>query len=817
MANVKNTICNSINDILKKNTNKNIEIEARFKPLDYKNYLRILSSLSEYKSEKFISKDLFYEVKTSFGKTIQERDTYYNDSVKTIKKQKIKYFEMEYEYKIVVSLEEEMSPKDRTSALLSTTRDKERTRFYFFGREIFVDVTRITSQSLNQAPIDIYEIEIEINNENLNFKNSCNYFFQTIDQILKIIQDTFEIYTISEKLDLISKYNSLLNLPGKEELNYNGIVTARNLKKRDCVYGGLIGGKYSYTITPKAEGHRKQLVILDSGIWMVYPPLEISLLIRNDDKIPDFVKLFNFFKSNNLINSIFDGENIAKERRINNGIDITSKYLYLVFDTMVLNNSIKVQDFPHSQRLRLSSFLHKVFLKNTNPIIRVLEKPFWELGNTYESFYNTLQNFKENTKNLEYLTDGAMFTPEEEKYKIDTSSNIFNRKLETHPDICKLKNWDQLTIDMQVIINPNIKLLVTRKTTEYKLVEFTGNYDKFSEDNIDVQSLLSFGIKNNDIVEFAPKKVGDLILLYPIRIRTDKIKPNSEYVASDVWNDINKPLTIETLEGKDFALIRQYHNKIKRNLFLDIFEGTDLIDIGYGNGGDLDKQNHFHKILGIEPDEMHIEESERRYKKNIEKLEEKYKKYKDKKILQEKEIYENKLKILKAGGEDSDTIVKAAIKHFKWKKDFEKEIPLKPLCISMMLSLSFFWQSQEKLESLLETIKTIKKKYKKYGGTENIEFIFFTIEKKRTLKIIKKKGDVFDLGPAHFEFEKPNILKVDIKNTIVKDQIEYLVNLKDLKFLENLEIHEADEEKFLSPDEMEYTSMYVYGSGIVKV
>ena len=293
-------------------------------------------------------------------------------------------------------------------------------------------------------------------------------------------------------------------------------------------------------------------------------------------------------------------------------------------------------------------------------------------------------------------------------------------------------------------------------------------------------------------MEFAPSKSeSDLIIMYPIHIRTDKPHPNRDEIVLDIWAQINNPLTIDTLLGINFELVYQFHKSIKADLFKQIPDNSDLIDIGVGRGADLKHQRRFNKILGIEPNIDFSQECQRR--------------------LNSDKIWKNKYKLLECGGEDFEQIISNARSHFEW----DKYSARRPLYITSMLSLSFFWKDDDMLEALVKTLTNIKKEY----GDGKIYFIFFTIEGNATMELIKTRGDSFQLGPITFEFTPPNHLNIDISTSIkIRNQSEYLVYLDQLIQLANLKIISLDKavgEKLLSPDELTFTNLYVYGKALI--
>jgi len=124
----------------------------------------------------------------------------------------------------------------------------------------------------------------------------------------------------------------------------------------------------------------------------------------------------------------------------------------------------------------------------------------------------------------------------------------------------------------------------------------------------------------------------------------------------------------KTLEG-----MRKYHNTRKEQ-FLELAQPGRLLDLGSGRGGDLGKWERigkFTSILAVEPNASNLKEFRKR-------LDDTYK------------SLQGKVLTLQAGAEDSDKIIAA--------------LDGKADTIAMMLSLTFFFQSQSMLDQLMTTL-----------------------------------------------------------------------------------------------------------------
>lgn len=777
-----------------------IEVEVRFKNISHIIFTRVEEELSKIIAPEKINTTDFYVLDEN-SKFRRRSISSTQQPIVIIKKPIFNTEDIEYNFEVSVSLEEikELSLKDRQKQ--SFARDKNRSRFHLYDGIIFADLTSIVRSDNDSIEVS-YEIECEINFEKListsstleiehrTIQTAIQSLNNTVNTLLKFIQDTEVIYSNSEKRQITKDYNTILqknenNRIDSEKLNNYVLVTARNLKLKDCVYGGLIGGKINYSITAKADGFRKILMIHSSGIWLLTPPFTYNRIF------PGTIQLKQYF------GTILDGENIPFSRRRDQSI--TSKYYYLPFDTMAISGDISIQESGLFRRLQITEIITSLFPKNS--IIFIGKKEFIPLGKTQEEFSQNLELLNSLLENEPFLTDGMMVTPIEAEYNPHSSNFPTNEQLLTlHPDTCKIKSWENLTIDLQFIRSNlssetpgNLFMGKNMGKGSFKLIQFIGS--KFEPFDVSSQVLWTDpffrNVTDKSIIEFAPSKINEKIVLYPIRIRSDKTHPNRDEIAIDVWNQINNPLTIDTLLGKTFELVYQFHKKIKSELFASIPDNVDLIDIGVGRGADLKHQRRFHKILGIEPNLEFAEECQRR--------------------LESDKIWGNKYKLLKCGGEDSDQIISEAISHFGWKNDSVR----RPLYITMMLSLSFFWKDPEMLESLARTLTSIKDVY----GNNEVYFIFMTIEGVSTMKLIEERGESFRLGPITFDFTPPNIVNIDISTSIkIRNQTEYLVYLDELEHLanlSNLKVNKAVGEKLLSNDELTFTKLYIYGKAII--
>ena len=95
-----------------------------------------------------------------------------------------------------------------------------------------------------------------------------------------------------------------------------------------------------------------------------------------------------------------------------------------------------------------------------------------------------------------------------------------------------------------------------------------------------------------------------------MRYRPDKPQGNS-------WNIIQKNMYSSVpgtlFSGRGFYLMRKYHNKVKRQLIIRANDkGAKILDVGTGQGGDLNKWKRASHVFCVEPSKEATEEMQSR-------------------------------------------------------------------------------------------------------------------------------------------------------------------------------------------------------------
>ncbi len=128
-------------------------------------------------------------------------------------------------------------------------------------------------------------------------------------------------------------------------------------------------------------------------------------------------------------------------------------------------------------------------------------------------------------------------------------------------------------------------------------------------------------IKDGDIVEMRfNRSASDSMYWEPVRVRSDKLKPQFFDIAYDVWDTINRPITTSRISGDDFVKnkvdiyeetsgkyyvnednnilsdsekLRKFHNFVKSKLIGGVLSSFNrkvkVMDLSCGQGGDINK------------------------------------------------------------------------------------------------------------------------------------------------------------------------------------------------------------------------------------
>lgn len=730
---------------------RGIEIEARFRfyensnleKTEYEFILGLLSSKIEptyeysvdyYKGEKRIS---------------EINSEYYLTSKKNLFFQKLTLETGHIKFEINKEEKKKISKLNVND--YDFTRQKYRHTFQQTNTKI--DVTKVVQEGQIK-----YEFELEVIKPDKFDKK----------EFADIVVNYYKILTTYE--NLLNKFCNHQLSNGKDSssnfIKRKFISRPRDLKKKDITMPNSI--LKGFTVSIKADGKPYFLIFHKLGIWLI--------------SLTDKIYLSNLSEEfKNLEGTIFIGEYILR-RNLKKSEFADSKSVFIPFDTISYRRESTVNK---TYLERISYFKVIENFKISTGGVKLLEiyfKKIFDLGNTSKQFYESFNKCFLEKRDIIFYEDGYIFTPinspfvAEGQFKVKEKDT---RILSKYLDVCKFKPIEKRTIDFLIYKRELYSITLDGKEEKFTSLDYSLEFPENLEEKI---------------VEFAPDFSSENIVLKPIRIRDDKERPNGlKQVKENIDSYFEKnPITEDTLLGHDTVLMRNYNNKIKRDLINNI-EGY-VVDIGSGRGGDIAKfgfNTKIKKILSIEPHPNYADEFEVRLSESPNK--DKFKFLRDTKA-------EDTFKILEG-----------------MKNWFPETMHGSKLIITFMISLSFFWSSDENLNKLIETLDSINRFYRNRKGNLNPEIIFYTIDGDKVEKFFDKiKESKISLNTITLKKLNDNELFVDIRDSkTVEQQIEYLVKLNQLYSLlnaESIELSDPDPKNILmSEPELTYLSLFTYG------
>jgi hypothetical protein len=694
------------------------------------------------------------------------------------------YQSEEYPFRLSISREKAL-PEIKNFSYTLLRRKHRRSFFYSNFR---IDLTRV--EEIADTVRTTFEVELEV----LSASFTDEQLLGILTSVTKVLMDTNYVYTQTIKANILNIVNKVLGGSSGSGIDPGLLMQSRNLKLEDMVWGGLVGNpSTTYSVTHKADGIRKLLVFATVGTWLIMPPNEVNLITPDVDK--------------SLIGTILDGEEIPRESRTGPLPD--TQYWYVAFDCLSYAQPLASARFDVTiQRKTLNDRLDACQIvadRNKSTLLYVSSKEFKNF-NSPETFYRRMREMFSEQASLGYKQDGFIFTPLNVPYNPRSDKfPLYERVLTRIPDNCKWKPPSQLTIDLAIrwISTPEGRRVEVLTSENRKYVPFRGTR-RHPLNEVVVNQVLDVG--TNTIIEFQAVENK----LVPIRVR-EKLHPNRKEVALDVWKDAHEPLTEETLKGDNFVLVRRYHNRIKRELLDSLQEGSSLLDLGSGKGADISKWGKLSKVFAVEPSTEHIEEMVSRLLSAGYTREER-----DGGSLS---LEPPSLSFLSPDKYRTVYILQNYAQDTKEIVDFVLSHGGQVDAVSSLLSTTFFWESQDILARVLQTIKLSMKD----DGT----FLYFTIDGNAVLQTFEPEKGIalerLDLGKNSMllsdvaeERNAPSRgrrLTLNFPDMIIDGQTEPLVFLEDIMGEFSLDTRRADKEKFLTPEEAIFSNLYVYGKG----
>jgi mRNA capping enzyme, catalytic domain len=416
-------------------------------------------------------------------------------------------------------------------------RTKHRASYPLEGGVVQLDLTETLTERETA-----YEVEMELVGARTARKEDLQRFLGTLDTVWKWLHDSNQMYTLAAATRVGSMLSTALGTQGPQALgsfNRDVLVQARNLKRADLVYGGLVGNpETQYKVTMKADGFRKLVVFNEDGVWAVMPPYEYALICGPG---PAYAPFYGTW---------LDGEMIPPYRRNASASPPSAPYWFLIFDVLRAEGR-GLGHLELGERMQVAKQVVKAF--DRDPLLTMHAKEYYPVA-TVDDLFRVMTELEDRRPLLAYKIDGYMFTPASTPYNDHALDRpAVEQVLVATPSVVKWKPPEELTIDFEVerTRTGGVELRSSQRG-QARGVPFRGTpqYPFTEEDLARIQAkqyklLEDLGYRG--VVEFGWN--AEERVLEPRRIRRDKPVGNRLEVAQDIWRDINAPVPIAALTG----------------------------------------------------------------------------------------------------------------------------------------------------------------------------------------------------------------------------------------------------------------------------
>jgi hypothetical protein len=544
----------------------NLEMECRFKPGSPERVVGPLLANLESKSGlvKRVSNitDLNYSVERYRGKRFTVRDSKIDNERTMYTKMKIflprnPVLEQFEDMGLKLSFALEIGSEEIAQVLLKAAgpgneplkRVKSRESYLDFSRGFSFDITQVLTSNTGRRETEI-EVDATLpipdffSREPVGKIKEFICFCEEQGRLL-----IFRSRTLVSKQVLgrgIARINECLGSASPSSYRIDQRVPqVRNLQVQDLLRENFLG----YGATPKADGYRYFMVILENVIMLIQPPSGYKILYEGKDIPRDWVGF------------VFDGEMIERDnwrpenlnKNFMEGVDT----YYCIFDILgfPLSSSFPPEDHQGVIRRinRLKTFFEEVrrqkalgafrWSNNFNAIYfqphsstRIqtpVMKTFVEIK-PYEDALATCWHasdafFESLLPGLRYRDDGLIFTPD----------NLTYQGLNDQMSL-KWKPSELLTIDF-LYMDGGLQVRSGRED-----VPFLGT-SLFPLSEIKIENPDSIRLVNGGIYEFGYSPItGRFKVLRP---RFDKSVPNAIRTAVQVWTDNHRPVSMNLIRG----------------------------------------------------------------------------------------------------------------------------------------------------------------------------------------------------------------------------------------------------------------------------
>jgi hypothetical protein len=793
---------------------KNKEVEASFGSIDSQEFFPGIKSASDFvnlrkflmtsTSPKFnytISEDVVEIMENFMGKgnircrydiaypndKIYENKIRNKDSAILIHLLNVRIttsFEKEVDGFVIETLQKKWEPHMRRvrRRVTFSTRTTSSPLYGFDIDTTIVDETKLTyveGVETAEKTRTKYEIEIEAKKEKLtgeNFKNAIIFIYNSLTANLSRVDlfDKIE-FNVSTRIRIVKLHNFLF----EKDI----AITKWKNKDKFLMFGNYWNKPENIklkdlqpTIVKKEVKERKPE---NRNIKLMKDFLQLEpVTIRKEYKTFHFASSFPTIKLNGkrMFLLVLRDESflimppytitkvgIVKDSSlIGDGTYIDGEYDYKThtfhFFDILFHNSEDVRNLPFLERYNLVKECFKYSSESikffyTNIAIKHFET---EGGKSPDAAYDRIRKIAS-----EYLrmvekdpdsTDGIIIQP---------SHKYFNETT------LKWKPVDKLTIDFKLIqaTLEDVKQFEDITLKNYKRTFFLTmgknqnvfrpkNSRDFEGNTVNFQGYITLdktensGMWINAIAEC--KWNYNLQTFVPILLRDDRTAPNNIKTVFDVWEDIMNPINLDTIMGENLVIMRKLHNRVKNDMLKTYLKKSDnIIDIGSGRGGDLNKWQkiELNTVYAVEPDLENGEEFMTRLRE-----------------MQKSKKEDNTLfiKLLSVGAEETEKI--------------SKKVDVKINAITSFFSLTYFGESSEKYQGLMDTINLIPEGGYFIGSVMDGNRVKILLEKERvkltrSMEVVLAEADILtkEFEDLSIRKDKFNAKKFDRINVINRE------------------------------------------------
>ncbi len=344
-------------------------------------------------------------------------------------------------------------------------------------------------------------------------------------------------------------------------------------------------------VTPKVDGIRKFIIVANDRVY--------SLGIMKD------VKHLGLIHSNYSLLSkpayLESREYTLCMSECPSEIILDCEYVkatdsYYVFD-------IAVHDGKYYGNASFKERQQKVeeLLSDLSTQTKIYAKPYKEFD-SFDSLKSLYEEFSLHTQGVRvYDMDGLIFVDRRQEY-IDPvykwkSHNTIDLELlaDTRNRNIYAYTCDGKSVDIQ-IENP---LFVLNSNTVANIAELDEREETYNENTGNSERVVKAGVWELSYDDESKK-------LSVMRYRPDKPQGNNwSIVQKNLYSSV--PGTI--FSGRGFYLMRKYHNKVKKQMIITAKDKkAKILDVGTGQGGDLNKWKRASHVFCVEPSKDATEE-----------------------------------------------------------------------------------------------------------------------------------------------------------------------------------------------------------------